>query len=162
MGTSAGPCSRRRKAVWGMPSDMLKSLPGYDPDVQKNRTEARDIMEKLGYGPAKRLEVKVSERNIAIFRDPAVILIDQLKEIYIDGELDPIETANWFPKFTARITRSASISLGSALTTPMRNSMRIMRAARSVITPGIAIPSCKKCSSSNLWRRTRGGVSGWC
>jgi len=73
-------------------------LPGYDPDVLKNRAEARDIMEKLGYGPAKRLEVKVSERNIAIFRDPAVILIDQLKEIYIDGELDPIETANWFPK----------------------------------------------------------------
>src|SRR6266705_134916 len=52
----------------------------------------------LYYGPDKRLETKVSERNIAIFRDPAVILIDQLKEIYIDGELDPIETANWFPK----------------------------------------------------------------
>ena len=86
------------EGVWGMPPEMLKTLPGYDPDVQKNRAEARDIMEKLGYGPAKRLEVKVSERNIAIFRDPAVILIDQLKEIYIDGELDPIETANWFPK----------------------------------------------------------------
>ena len=27
-----------------------------------------------------------------------MILIDQLKEIYIDGELEPIETANWFPK----------------------------------------------------------------
>src|SRR5205807_3273117 len=66
--------------------------------VQKNRAEARAIMEKLGFGPDKRLEVKVSERNIPIFRDPAVILIDQLKEIYIDGELDPIETANWFPK----------------------------------------------------------------
>jgi peptide/nickel transport system substrate-binding protein len=86
------------EGVWGMPPDMLATLPGYDPNVQKNRTEARGIMEKLGYGPAKRLEVKVSERNIAIFRDPAVILIDQLKEIYIDGELDPIETANWFPK----------------------------------------------------------------
>jgi peptide/nickel transport system substrate-binding protein len=84
--------------VWGMPPDMLKSLPGYDPDVQKNRAEARAIMEKFGYQADKRLEVKVSERNIAIFRDPAVILIDQLKEIYIDGELDPIETANWFPK----------------------------------------------------------------
>src|SRR5215471_1665901 len=78
--------------------DMLTTLPGYDPDVQKNRAEARGIMEKFGYGPDKRLPVKVSERNIAIFRDPAVILIDQLKEIYIDGELDPIETANWFPK----------------------------------------------------------------
>ena len=81
-----------------MPPDMLKTLPGYDPDVQKNRAEARAIMEKFGYRADKRLEVKVSERNIAIFRDPAVILIDQLKEVYIDGELDPIETANWFPK----------------------------------------------------------------
>jgi hypothetical protein len=53
--------------------------------VRKSRAEARGIVEKLGYGPDKRLEVKVSERNIAIFRDPAVILIDQLKEIYIDG-----------------------------------------------------------------------------
>jgi peptide/nickel transport system substrate-binding protein len=86
------------EGVWGMPPDILKALPGYDPDVQKNRTEARAIMEKLGYGQDKRLGVKVSERNIAIFRDPAVILIDQLKEIYVDGELDPIETANWFPK----------------------------------------------------------------
>ena len=25
-------------------------------------------------------------------------MIDQLKQIYIDGELDAVETANWFPK----------------------------------------------------------------
>jgi peptide/nickel transport system substrate-binding protein len=50
--------------------------------VPKSRVEARAIMEKFGYGPDKRLAVKVSERNIAIFRDPAVILIDQLKEIF--------------------------------------------------------------------------------
>ncbi|HVH80253.1 MAG TPA: hypothetical protein VM782_12735, partial [Stellaceae bacterium] len=31
-------------------------------------------------------------------RDPAVILIDQLKQIYIDAELEPIDSANWFPK----------------------------------------------------------------
>src|SRR6266481_2214611 len=86
------------EGVWGLPPDMLKNLPGYDPDVQKSRAEARGIMEKLGFGSDNRLEVKVSERNIPIFLDPAVILIDQLKEIYIDGELDPIETANWFPK----------------------------------------------------------------
>ena len=86
------------EGVWGLPPDMLATLPGYGPDVQKNRAEARGIMEKLGYGLDKRLAVKVSERNIAIFRDPAVILIDQLKQIYVDGELDPIETANWFPK----------------------------------------------------------------
>jgi peptide/nickel transport system substrate-binding protein len=32
-----------------MPPDMLQTLPGYDPDVQKNRAEARTLMEKLGY-----------------------------------------------------------------------------------------------------------------
>ena len=34
-------------------------------------------MEKLGFGPNHRLKVKVSARNIAIARDPAVILIDE-------------------------------------------------------------------------------------
>jgi peptide/nickel transport system substrate-binding protein len=81
-----------------MPPDMLATLPGYDPDVAKNRAEARKIMEKLGYGPDKRLAVTVSARNIPAYRNPAVILIDQLKEIYIDGQLEPIETVNWFPK----------------------------------------------------------------
>jgi len=86
------------EGLWGMPPDMLATLPGYDPDVAKNRAEARKIMEKLGYGPDKRLAVTVSARNIPAYRNPAVILIDQLKEIYIDGQLEPIETANWFPK----------------------------------------------------------------
>src|ERR1700736_1647969 len=69
------------EGIWGMPPDMLKTLPGYDPDVPKNRAEARKIMEKLGYGPDKRLAVTVSRRNIPPYRDPAIILIDQLKEI---------------------------------------------------------------------------------
>jgi peptide/nickel transport system substrate-binding protein len=55
-------------------------------------------MEKLGYGPDNRLAVKVSARNIAPTRDPAALLIGQLKEIYIDGELEMIDTTNWFPK----------------------------------------------------------------
>src|SRR5438477_897843 len=71
--------------VWGMPPDVLKTVVGYDPDVEKNRAEARSIMEKLGYGPDKRLNMKIATRNIAVYRDPAVILIDQLKAIYIDG-----------------------------------------------------------------------------
>jgi peptide/nickel transport system substrate-binding protein len=86
------------EGVWGMPSDILKTVPGYGPDLDESRTEARKIMGDLGYGPDHRLAVKVSARNLAIYRDPAVILIDQLKQIYIDGELDAVETANWFPK----------------------------------------------------------------
>ena len=86
------------EGLWGMPQDVLKMLPGYDPDVQKNRSEAREIMHKLGYGPDKRLAIKISTRNIPPYRDPAVILTDQLKEVFIDGELEIVETASWFPK----------------------------------------------------------------
>jgi peptide/nickel transport system substrate-binding protein len=84
--------------VWGMPNEMLETIPGYGPDVNANREEARKLMQKAGYGPDKHLAVKVSTRNIAQYRDPAVILIDQLKSIYIDADLDVVETANWFSK----------------------------------------------------------------
>jgi len=84
--------------VWGFPKDQLHSISGYGPDVRKNREEARAIMRKLGYGPDKRLTIKISTRNIPLYRDPAVLLIDQLKEIYIDAELDVVETNNWYGK----------------------------------------------------------------
>mgnify|MGYP001195942447 CR=1 FL=1 len=83
---------------WGMPKDKLESLPGYGSDIEKNRAEARQIMEKLGYSKDKPLKIKVSTRNIAIYRDPAVILIDQLKSIFIEAELEPIDTTVWYTK----------------------------------------------------------------
>src|SRR5215472_7097640 len=76
------------EGVWGMPSDRLKTLAGYSGDTLKDREEARAIMQKLGYGPDKRLPVKISTRNLAVYRDHAAILIHQLKEVYIDGELE--------------------------------------------------------------------------
>jgi peptide/nickel transport system substrate-binding protein len=82
---------------WGMPKDMLDQLPGYG-DVKKNRDEARAIMKKLGYGPDKPLTIKATTRDIPPYRDPAVILIDQLKEIWINAELDPIDTTQWYPR----------------------------------------------------------------
>ena len=82
---------------WGMPPEVLQSLPGYTTDVAKNRAEAREIMKKLGYGPDKRLAVTVTTREAPAYRDPAILLIDQLKEIYIDGTLNAIDTTQWYP-----------------------------------------------------------------
>jgi len=84
--------------IWAMPADMLAAAPGYDADIEKRREEARKIMQGLGYGPNKRLAVTVTTRNIPGYRDPAVIMIDQLKQIYIDGTLDAVDTAVYFPK----------------------------------------------------------------
>ena len=106
------------EGVWGLPPEILATIPGYGPDVKKNRDEARKLMQKAGYGPDKRLKIKVSTRNIPIYRDPAVILIDQLKEIYIDGELDVVETANWFSK-VARKDYAVGLNLtGNAVDDP--------------------------------------------
>ena len=104
--------------VWGLPTDILQTIPGYGPDVKKNREDARKLMEAAGYSAEKRLKVKVSTRNIVTYRDPAVILIDQLKEIYIDGELDMVETANWFSK-VARKDYAIGLNLtGNAVDDP--------------------------------------------
>ena len=104
--------------VWGMPPEVLATIPGYDPDVAKNRAEAREIMQRLGYGPDKRLAIKVAARNIPTYRDPAIILIDQLKEIGIDGELDPVETANWFPKLARKDYQIGLNNTGSGVDDP--------------------------------------------
>jgi peptide/nickel transport system substrate-binding protein len=84
--------------LWAMPKEMLETIPGYGPD--------------------KHLAVKISTRNIPVYRDPAVILIDQLKSIYIDGELDVVETANWFSK-VARKDYTLGLNLtGNAVDDP--------------------------------------------
>ena len=106
------------EGLWGMPTAMLQTIPGYDPDVKKNREQARELMKKLGYGPDKKLELKVSTRNVATFRDPAVILIDQLKEIYVDAVLETIETANWHAKVTRKDYAVALNNTGSGVDDP--------------------------------------------
>jgi peptide/nickel transport system substrate-binding protein len=83
---------------WGMPKEMLEKLPGYGSDVAANRAEAREIMKELGYGPDNLLRFMVSARDIPPYRDPAVMLLDQLKEIYIEAQLEPVDTALWYPK----------------------------------------------------------------
>src|SRR5436305_167108 len=106
------------EGLWGMPPELLQTIPGYGPDVAKNRTDAREIMKNLGYGPDKRLELTISTRNVPSFRDPAVILIDQLKEIYVDGVLDTIETANWHSKVTRKDYIVAMNGTGSGVDDP--------------------------------------------
>ena len=86
-----------RRAVGHAPG-VVETLPGYGLDVQKNRAEARQIMQAHGYGPGRRLAIKVSTRNTAAAVNATVVLVDQFKEIYIYAELEPIDNALWFAK----------------------------------------------------------------
>ena len=103
--------------VWGLPPEKLKTIIGYG-DVAKSREEARELMKQAGYGPDKRLKLKVSTRNIAPFRDPAVILLDQLKQIYIDGELEVIDTSVYYNRVFKKDYVVALNLSGSAVDDP--------------------------------------------
>jgi len=83
---------------WAMPDAELQKIPGYGTDVAKNQAEAKKIMEELGYTAEKPLKVKVATRDIPLYRDPAVIFIDQMKQIHIEGELEPVDTTIWHAK----------------------------------------------------------------
>jgi peptide/nickel transport system substrate-binding protein len=86
------------EGTWGMPQEILQKLPGYGKDVAANQEAARKVMEGLGYSASNPLKVKIATRNIAVYRDPAVILIDQLKKIHIEGELEVVDTSIWHAK----------------------------------------------------------------
>ena len=116
--------------LWGMPADMLAKLPGYGLDIAANRAAARAIMQRHGYGPDKRLAIKVSTRDIPAYRDPAVILLDQLKEIYIDAALEPLDTTQWYPKVMRRDYTVALNLSGTVVDDPRCIAVRELRLQR--------------------------------
>jgi peptide/nickel transport system substrate-binding protein len=117
-GNFGGAMMPAPEGKWGLPPEMLRTLPGFDPDVGKRRSEAREIMKSLGYGPDKHLTMKLSARNLAVYRDPAVILLGQLKDIWIDGELELVETANWVPKLIRREFQMGLSLVGNGVDDP--------------------------------------------
>ena len=60
-------------------------------------------MEKAGLRPGQAAQGQGRRPATSpIYRDPAVILIDQLKQIYIDGELDVDRHRIWYAKVTRK------------------------------------------------------------
>src|ERR1700712_4095518 len=90
------------EGLWGWSKEFMETVPGYGPEVEKSREEGRAIMKSLGYGPDKMLPLKVSTRNIPDYRDASVILIDHLKSVYIQGELEPLDSSVWYARLARK------------------------------------------------------------
>jgi peptide/nickel transport system substrate-binding protein len=103
---------------WGLPPDEFEKVKGYSSDVVKNREEARAIMASKGYGPQNPLKVKVSTRNHLLYRDPAVILADQMKEVYFEPELELVDTSAWFAKVARKEYAVGLNTTGNGLDDP--------------------------------------------
>jgi peptide/nickel transport system substrate-binding protein len=89
---------------WGLTPEQLQQIPGYGKDVEKNRAEARKLMEEAGYGPSKKLRltyiVRLSTPSYII---GSTLVADQLRTIYIDGEIEQKE----YTVFTGLLTKGA-------------------------------------------------------
>jgi peptide/nickel transport system substrate-binding protein len=76
--------------TWGLTPAQLEAIPGYGKDVEKNRAEARKLMEEAGYGPNNKLKLTFIVRNSAPnFAAGATLAADQLRTIYVEGNIEP-------------------------------------------------------------------------
>ncbi len=85
---------------WGLPAEELAKIAAYGGTAAERQARARKLMEEAGYGADKRLKVKVSTRDFQSYKDPALLLVDQLNQIYFDAELEIIESSLYYGRVT--------------------------------------------------------------
>ena len=106
------------EGAWGLDKAELATIPGYGPDLEKRREEARKLMREAGYGPDKPLTVVLSTRDVARYRDTSVLILDDLSKIYVKGEMKTIDTAIWTNQLAKRNYMVAVRSRGQAMDDP--------------------------------------------
>ena len=74
-----------------MPHESSSSCRATAPTWRRSRPRRARSWKAWAMGPANRLKVKVSTRDFATYRDPAVIFVDQLNKVHFDAELEVIE-----------------------------------------------------------------------
>ena len=80
---------------WGLPDAELQKLPGFGPDIEKNRAEARRLLAEAGYPNG--FKVVLKNRNVKLpYQDFAVFVIQEWRKIGIEAENRPLESAAWY------------------------------------------------------------------
>ncbi len=87
--------SLRPGSEFALPEAELVKLPGFAPDAEKSRVEARRLLAEAGYPNG--LKVVLKNRNIKLpFQDWGVFVIQEWRKIGVEAEHRPLETAAWF------------------------------------------------------------------
>jgi peptide/nickel transport system substrate-binding protein len=93
--TSAGYVGTilRPSHPYALTTDELRDLPGYAPDIEARRAEARRLLAEAGVPD---LKLRFVNRNL---QDPyeiiGVFLVDQWRQIGVTAEMIPIDSAAW-------------------------------------------------------------------
>jgi peptide/nickel transport system substrate-binding protein len=116
--TIGGTLQPPENGIWGLPADRLVGVPGYGRDIEQRSAEARALMAKHGYGPANRLPLKLTTRGNSVHTEVARVLRGQLKQIYIDAELEVVETSLWFNRLGRKAYAVAMNATGNGVDDP--------------------------------------------
>jgi len=84
---------------WGMAEKDLSALPGYGK-ADEMKDQARKLLREAGITPQNPLKVEMGVRAIAIYLDMASFVVNELKQVGIEGTLKQVETPQWHPMAT--------------------------------------------------------------
>jgi len=89
---------------WGLSPAQLETVPGFGKNVERNRAEARKLMAEAGYGPHNKLKTTyITRMSSGLFLVDASLVADQLRNIYIEGEIEQKE----YTVFTGAVIKGA-------------------------------------------------------
>ena len=88
--------------TWGLAPKDLADAPGYGPDVEKNRREARELMQAAGYTPSNPLKVRMMVVNRPKQTHPTILFMDLLRKIGIEATMDAVEISVWTQRVSSR------------------------------------------------------------
>ncbi len=89
----------RPGAMWSLSKAELEKIPGFWPDINKSRDEAKRLLNEAGVA---NLKLKLLNRTIAQPFTPAgIYAIDQWKRIGVETEHVQVETKLWFDGMAA-------------------------------------------------------------
>jgi len=89
----------RPGAAWSLPKEELQKVPGFWPDINKSREEAKRLLKEAG---VTNLKIKILNRTVAQPFTPAgIYVMDQWKRIGVETEHAQVETKLWFDGMAA-------------------------------------------------------------
>lgn len=89
----------RPGAPWSLPKEELQKIPGFWPDINKSREEAKRLLKEAGVST---LKLKLLNRTVnQPFTPAGLYAIDQWKRIGIETEHVQVETKLWFDGLAA-------------------------------------------------------------
>ena len=136
--------------LWAMPKEMLETIPGYGPDIERQPRGGAQADAEGGLWPGQASRGQgLDPQHSGLPRSRRDPDRPAQEHLYRRRARRGRHRATGSRRSRARTTRSASTSPATRSTIPTSRSTRTIPAARSATTPTTATRTSRSCSTSN-------------